>query len=108
MDLTAERTGPGRHPRHESPQARCSARRTSTLWPRSLLLGGKLADVVGRKVMFLTGMTGFAAGSAVGGAAVSFPMPVSARAVQGGFAAVLAPTSPGHDPPADPPRRIPV
>ena len=58
-----------------------------------LLLGGKLADVVGRKVMFLTGMTGFAAASAVGGAAVSFPMLISARAVQGGFAAVLAPTA---------------
>ena len=49
-----------------------------------LLLGGKLADVVGRKVMFLTGMTGFAAASAVGGAAVNFPMLISARAVQGG------------------------
>ncbi len=58
-----------------------------------LLLGGKLADVVGRKVMFLTGMTGFAAASAVGGAAVSFPMLVSARAVQGGFAALLAPAA---------------
>ena len=58
-----------------------------------LLLGGKLADVVGRKVMFLTGMTGFAAASAVGGAAVNFPMLISARAVQGAFAAVLAPTA---------------
>ena len=58
-----------------------------------LLLGGKLADVVGRKVMFLTGMTGFAASSAVGGAAVNFPMLISARAVQGAFAAVLAPTA---------------
>ncbi|MBV9206860.1 MAG: MFS transporter, partial [Actinobacteria bacterium] len=58
-----------------------------------LLLGGKLADVVGRKVMFLTGMTGFAAASAVGGAAVSFPMLIGARAVQGAFAAVLAPTA---------------
>jgi EmrB/QacA subfamily drug resistance transporter len=58
-----------------------------------LLLGGKLADVVGRKVMFLAGMTGFAAASAVGGAAVNFPMLISARAVQGAFAAVLAPTA---------------
>ena len=38
-----------------------------------LLLGGKLADVVGRKVMFLTGMIGFAAASAVGGASVELP-----------------------------------
>ena len=58
-----------------------------------LLLGGKLADVIGRKVMFLIGMTGFAAASAVGGAAVNFPMLISARAVQGAFAAVLAPTA---------------
>jgi EmrB/QacA subfamily drug resistance transporter len=58
-----------------------------------LLLGGKLADVVGRKVMFLTGMTGFAAASAVGGASVNFAMLISARAVQGAFAAVLAPTA---------------
>jgi len=58
-----------------------------------LLLGGKLADVVGRKVMFLTGVTGFAAASAVGGAAVSFPMLISARAVQGAFAALLAPAA---------------
>ena len=43
--------------------------------------------------MFLTGMTGFAAASAVGGAAVNFPMLISARAVQGAFAALLAPTS---------------
>ena len=58
-----------------------------------LLLGGKLADVLGRKAMFLTGMIGFAAASAVGGAAVNFPMLVSARAVQGAFAALLAPTA---------------
>ncbi len=58
-----------------------------------LLLGGKLADVVGRKVMFLIGITGFAAASAVGGAAVNFTMLISARAVQGAFAAVLAPTA---------------
>jgi EmrB/QacA subfamily drug resistance transporter len=58
-----------------------------------LLLGGKLGDIIGRKAMFLTGMTGFAAASAVGGAAVNFPMLISARAVQGAFAAVLAPTA---------------
>jgi EmrB/QacA subfamily drug resistance transporter len=58
-----------------------------------LLLGGKLADVLGRKAMFLTGMIGFAAASAVGGAAANFPMLISARAVQGAFAALLAPTS---------------
>src|SRR5437763_885025 len=34
-----------------------------------LLLGGKLADLFGRKVTFLTGLAGFAVASAVGGAA---------------------------------------
>ena len=33
-----------------------------------LLLGGKLADLLGRKVTFLAGLIGFAAASAVGGA----------------------------------------
>jgi EmrB/QacA subfamily drug resistance transporter len=58
-----------------------------------LLLGGKLADVLGRKVTFLAGLGGFAAASAVGGASVSFAMLVTARAVQGAFAALLAPTA---------------
>jgi MFS family permease len=39
-----------------------------------LLLGGRLADMVGRKRMFLIGLVGFAAASAVGGAAVNFDM----------------------------------
>jgi MFS family permease len=34
-----------------------------------LLLGGKLSDLLGRKVTFLIGLVGFAAASAVGGAA---------------------------------------
>ena len=58
-----------------------------------LLLGGKLADVIGRKTTFLMGLIGFAGASAVGGASVSFGMLVSARAVQGAFAALLAPTA---------------
>jgi len=45
-----------------------------------LLLGGKLADLLGRKVTFLAGLIGFAASSAAGGAAVSFGMLVAARA----------------------------
>jgi EmrB/QacA subfamily drug resistance transporter len=56
-----------------------------------LLLGGRLADDFGRKRMFLTGVIGFAAASAVGGAATSFTMLVVARAVQGAFGALLAP-----------------
>jgi MFS family permease len=58
-----------------------------------LLLGGRLADLVGRKVTFLTGLVGFASVSAIGGASVSFPMLVTARACQGAFAAILVPSA---------------
>ena len=58
-----------------------------------LLLGGKLSDLLGRKVTFLVGLVGFAIASAVGGAAVSFGMLVAARACQGAFGALLAPAA---------------
>lgn len=58
-----------------------------------LLFCGRLADLFGRKVTFLTGLVGFAAASAVGGASVSFAMLVTARACQGVFAALLAPSA---------------
>src|SRR5499425_599014 len=58
-----------------------------------LLLGGKLADLLGRKVTFVTGLIGFAAASAAGGAAVNFAMLVAARACQGAFGALLAPSA---------------
>ncbi|WP_375424694.1 MFS transporter [uncultured Friedmanniella sp.] len=58
-----------------------------------LLLGGRLSDLVGRKRMFLIGLVGFAAASALGGAAQSFDLLVAARALQGLFAALLAPTA---------------
>jgi len=58
-----------------------------------LLLGGKLADLVGRKVTFLVGLLGFAGVSAIGGASVNFAMLVTARACQGAFAAILVPSA---------------
>jgi EmrB/QacA subfamily drug resistance transporter len=58
-----------------------------------LLLGGRIADYVGRKRMFLIGLIGFAAASALGGAAQSAGMLFGARALQGAFAAVLAPAA---------------
>jgi EmrB/QacA subfamily drug resistance transporter len=58
-----------------------------------LLLGGKLADLLGRKVTFLTGLVGFAGVSAIGGASVNFAMLVTARACQGVFAAILVPSA---------------
>src|ERR1700742_3173929 len=58
-----------------------------------LLFGGRLGDLFGRKITLLTGLIGFAAASAVGGAALNFPMLVTARACQGVFAALLAPAA---------------
>jgi EmrB/QacA subfamily drug resistance transporter len=58
-----------------------------------LLLGGRLADLIGRKRMLIFGMVGFAVASALGGAAVSFPMLLAGRAIQGAFGAMLAPAA---------------
>jgi EmrB/QacA subfamily drug resistance transporter len=58
-----------------------------------LLLGGRLADTFGRRKTFLIGLTGFAAASAAGGASTTFGELVGARAAQGAFAALLAPTA---------------
>lgn len=58
-----------------------------------LLLGGRIADYVGRKRMFLVGLIGFAAASALGGLAQSGGMLFASRALQGAFAAMLAPAA---------------
>ncbi|HTW06872.1 MAG TPA: MFS transporter [Acidimicrobiales bacterium] len=58
-----------------------------------LLFGGRLADLLGRKATFLTGLAGFAGVSAIGGASVNFAMLVTARACQGAFAAILVPSA---------------
>jgi EmrB/QacA subfamily drug resistance transporter len=58
-----------------------------------LLFGGRLGDLIGRKITFLAGALGFAAASAVGGAATSFGMLVAARTAQGAFGALLAPAA---------------
>ena len=56
-----------------------------------LLLGGRVADYFGRKRTFLVGLFGFAGASALGGFAQSAGWLFGARAIQGAFAAVLAP-----------------
>ena len=56
-----------------------------------LLLGGRLADLLGRRRMFITSLVVFSAASLAGGLAPSGPALVAARAVQGLAAAVLAP-----------------
>src|SRR5207245_9813243 len=58
-----------------------------------LLLGGRFADSFGRKRTFLSALVGFALASALGGVAPSFGILLAARAMQGGFAALLAPTA---------------
>src|SRR5437763_9969270 len=60
-----------------------------------LLVGGRLGDMFSRKWVFITGLAGFAVSSAIGGAAVSFEMLVAARALQGAFGAILAPSALG-------------
>ena len=58
-----------------------------------LLLGGRISDLFGRKWTLIAGLAGFAVASAVGGAAPSFGVLVASRAVQGAFAALLAPAA---------------
>jgi len=60
-----------------------------------LLVGGRLGDMFNRKWVFITGLVGFALASAVGGAAGSFTILVTARALQGVFGALLAPSALG-------------
>lgn len=58
-----------------------------------LLLGGRVADFWGRKRAYLFGAAGFALASALGGVAQNEAMLFGARALQGLFAALLAPAS---------------
>jgi MFS family permease len=58
-----------------------------------LLLGGRIADYLGRRRMFIIGLLGFGVASALGGLAQNQAMLFSARALQGAFAAVMAPAA---------------
>ncbi|MFJ8600021.1 MFS transporter [Streptomyces shenzhenensis] len=58
-----------------------------------LLVGGRIADMLGRRRVFLLGLVGFAAASALGGAAPNFTVLITARALQGLFGALLAPAA---------------
>jgi EmrB/QacA subfamily drug resistance transporter len=58
-----------------------------------LLLGGRIADLFGRKPVFIIGVIGFAAASAFGGAAQNFGMLLTGRIIQGAFGALLAPAT---------------
>jgi len=58
-----------------------------------LLLGGRIGDYMGRKKIFLIGLIGFAAASALGGVASTQGMLFASRALQGVFGALLAPAA---------------
>src|SRR6201984_492546 len=58
-----------------------------------LLLGGKVGDLFGRKWALIAGLVGFSAASAIGGLAQSFSVLIAARALQGVFGALLAPSA---------------
>jgi MFS family permease len=57
------------------------------------MLGGRVGDLVGRRRALVIGTAGFAAASALGGAAADPAMLLGARALQGVFAALLAPST---------------
>jgi EmrB/QacA subfamily drug resistance transporter len=58
-----------------------------------LLLGGRLADLLGRRRIFMSGMALFSAASLVCGLAGSIGVLVAARAVQGLGAAIISPAT---------------
>ena len=58
-----------------------------------LLLGGRLADFLGRRRMFMSGLVLFALASLAGGLATSAGQLIAARAVQGLGGAILSPAA---------------
>ena len=58
-----------------------------------LLLGGRAGDLLGRRKVFITGIIVFSAASLAGGLATTQAWLLAARAIQGGGAAIIAPTA---------------
>lgn len=58
-----------------------------------LLLGGRSGDILGRRRMFIIGLSLFSAGSFLAGIAVTFPMLLVGRVVQGLGGAISSPTA---------------
>jgi EmrB/QacA subfamily drug resistance transporter len=58
-----------------------------------LLLGGRSGDILGRRRMFIIGLTLFTLGSFLGGIAATFPMLLAGRVVQGLGGAIASPTA---------------
>jgi EmrB/QacA subfamily drug resistance transporter len=73
-----------------------------------LVPAGKIADIVGRRRVFVIGLLLFAAGSALCAAAVSLPMLIAARVLQAAGGAAVTPTSLGLLLPVLSPERRPA
>jgi EmrB/QacA subfamily drug resistance transporter len=58
-----------------------------------LLFGGRIADFMGRKRVFVVALVGFAIASGLGGIAPNEALLYTARALQGAFAALMAPAA---------------
>lgn len=58
-----------------------------------ILIAGRLADALGRRRLFLTGVSGFAVASLMAGFANSIGMLIAVRAAQGVMAALVIPTA---------------
>ncbi|MEZ0091942.1 MFS transporter [Streptacidiphilus sp. EB129] len=58
-----------------------------------LMLGGRIADLRGRRATFLTGLAGFAIASGAAALATSAGMLIAARAVEGSAAALMSPAA---------------
>src|ERR671937_814953 len=58
-----------------------------------LLLGGRMADLLGRRAVFMSGLVLFALASLAGGLATNSGQLIAARAVQGLGAAMLSPAA---------------
>jgi EmrB/QacA subfamily drug resistance transporter len=58
-----------------------------------LLLGGRMGDILGRRRMFIVGLSLFTLGSFLAGVAANFPLLLAGRAVQGIGGAIASPTA---------------
>jgi EmrB/QacA subfamily drug resistance transporter len=77
----------------------------SLVFAAMLIPAGRLADIFGRRRLFLTGLIGFAVTSALCGAAPNAGVLIAGRALQAVFAALVLPTSLAIVLPEFPPQR---
>jgi MFS family permease len=82
------------------PPVAADPRRWRALWvvliAALLITGGRLGDIFGRKRLYLVGVAGFTAASALCGLAASPAMLIGARVLQGTLACLLVPLLPAR------------